>query len=91
MSKTYAANNVEVFNPLEHGIEGQPLMVPAHEYNKLDGKYQSLKADNQKLRAELKQYKNFVDVLRDVEGDTAMQIIEDLQLGKALTGKKEQQ
>jgi hypothetical protein len=30
-------NGITVFNPLEHGIYGQPLMVPAHEYNALLG------------------------------------------------------
>ena len=25
--------DVPVFNPLEHGIHGQPLMVPAHIFN----------------------------------------------------------
>jgi hypothetical protein len=33
MTKTI--NGIEIFNPIEHGIHGQPLMVPAHEYNKL--------------------------------------------------------
>lgn len=26
---------VRLWNPLEHGIHGQPLMVPAHEYNRV--------------------------------------------------------
>ena len=26
---------VAVWNPLEHGIQGQPLMVPAHDYNRV--------------------------------------------------------
>lgn len=27
------SNGVPIFNPRDHGIEGQPLMVPAHVYN----------------------------------------------------------
>lgn len=30
-------NGIEIFNPLEHGIHGKPLMVPAHEYNRMLG------------------------------------------------------
>jgi len=26
-----------VFNPLEYGIKGEPLMVPAHHYNRMAG------------------------------------------------------
>lgn len=30
-----AAFGVPVWNPLDHGIQGVPLMVPAHEYNRV--------------------------------------------------------
>lgn len=30
-------NGIPIFNPLEHGIANQPLMVPAHEYDRLLG------------------------------------------------------
>ena len=33
--KSTALFGIPVFNPLEHGIHGEPLMVPAHEWNRL--------------------------------------------------------
>ena len=33
---------IPVFSPLEHGIHGEPLMVPAHEWNKLASAVQSV-------------------------------------------------
>jgi hypothetical protein len=33
--KSTLTNGVEVFNPLDHGIHNQPLMVSASDYNKL--------------------------------------------------------
>lgn len=42
-------SNIPTFNPLEHGVASQPLMVPKHEYNKLVG------SQNEKL-SDIKKY-----------------------------------
>jgi hypothetical protein len=35
---------VPIFNPLTHGIKGEPLMVPAHEFNKVASAIQKIRA-----------------------------------------------
>lgn len=53
--------DIEVFNPLDHGINNQPLMVPAHEYSKLLAIAKKLKDCIEDMRSENKIHGHITD------------------------------
>lgn len=59
--KSTLINGVEVFNPLDYRIVGMPLMVPAHEYNKLFALAKKLQNCIEEMRNEHKLHGHITD------------------------------
>lgn len=53
--------DIEYFNPSDHGIHNQPLMVPAHEYNLLLAMAKKLKDCIEDMRSEDKIHGHITD------------------------------